>query len=275
MSRETFSLYRVGRHAPITVIALLLLTEPAHGQHCSALESSGADAPTTRLGVEVSAASYATSRFEGTYVGVRPTVTWSHPRVRLFGAMPWYRIERNGLPRSGIGDVLLGVEATLVRPKDSVFSAGIATSASLPTGSARSDLGMGHAMSMSSLWFDARTPRFSLRTSVGYGRALMGRRMSMSHHAMQTGGPIVDPMNASELEASLVGSVRVIRTLRIRAGVFGAIPVGAESGSSRASVLGGLEGVVGDRLDLGVEIQTAVVGNPFRSKFLARVGVRF
>lgn len=225
-----------------------------------------------RVGLGAEYAAYRTARYEGDYTGASAAAQWDAPWARLRAALPAYRLDRNGLEVRGLGDLVLEGRVPFVRTEGDALAGGFVLAATLPTGDADRDLGMGHVMAMPGAWFSWIPARAFVTTQLIYGRAL-GAGAGGGHHG---GGPrpIVNPMNASEVEASASAGYLIHELVRARAGVYGALPVDDRTGASRAAALVGADLIV-DRFDLSLEGHLPLVGDPFLVKVVLATGVRF
>ena len=214
------------------------------------------------------AASYRQTSFEGDYQGVTPGVHWANARFAVSTGIGAYRLRKNGALYHGIGDLFVQGQAALVGHH--ARSAGVAVAVSLPTGSQRTGLGMGHVMVMPALWGSWATGQLTLAGSFGYGRAI-GASYG-GDHAHGT-GPIVDPMNISELTWSASGDYAVARALRLGARLGGAIAlddtgVHRTIGAARAIWTAG-------RVDTTAEVQVGIAGDPFQVRCMIETALRF
>ena len=129
---------------------------------------------------------------------------------------------------------------------------------------------MGHVMVMPALWGSWSAGDLTLAGSGGYGRAL-GASTS-GGHAHGT-GPIVDPMNVSELTWSAAGELAVARDLRLGGRLGGAIALG-DSGVNRTIGAARAVWTIG-RVDTSAEVQIGITGDPFRVRGLVETTLRF
>jgi hypothetical protein len=233
--------------------------------------------------IELEAASYDNSRGEGTYLGAMIGIAYRRDWLRVRAQLPGYRLRRNSETFIGPGDLLLGTEVALLRDADDTFAAGIGVAATLPTGDASSDLGMGHVMLMPGLWGEVTRDRTFAQLQIVYGRSLgshesheeQGHAGHHAHSAHVMGpGPIVNPMNASEIAGRASAGYRLVDWLRVRAGVDGAVPVADDQGESRAIAVLGLD-LLPDPFNAAVEGQVPFIGDPFTVKAVVAVGLRF
>jgi hypothetical protein len=226
-----------------------------------------------RVGVGAEYATYRTARYEGDYQGLSANVQYDGPWARLRVAMPTYQIERNGLVSKGLGDLLVDARVPLVHADDDALTLGPMLSATLPTGDADRDLGMGHVMLMPGAWAAWAPPRAFVAAQLNYGQALGAGGEGHSHH----GGPrpIVNPMNASEFEMAASAGYLLHDLVRARAGAYGALPVGSDDrAAARAAAFAGVDLLV-DRFDLGLEGHLPIAGDPFLAKIALTLGARF
>ena len=215
------------------------------------------------------AASYDTRLFTGDYQGVVAGAAWNTRRVSVAAALAAYRIDRNGLAETGIGDVMLHAHATVLERRR--WSTGVMMMASAPTGSSRIGLGMGHAMLMPEAWTRARFGRTAVTAFAGYGHALGGA----DAHAEHGGGgawPLVAPMNAREVGYGVEAMTAV--SSRVGLGVLGrgAVPVG--DGATR--LFGGVRvvGMLGTTRT-ALDLQQGLVGDPFGTRVVLETTFHF
>jgi hypothetical protein len=196
-------------------------------------------------------------------------VDWHHRRLRVRAALPGYRIVRNGLSSSGLGDMILDAQVALVGAPDEALTAGLVFAAMLPVGDDSKDLGMGHPMLMPGMWAAWKDDRIFVQGQVAYGWMI-----GQGHRHGGGPVPIVNPMNAREV--ALGGSAGFLFHPRARArgGAYGAVPVNNQSGAARAAAFVGGD-VLLDWLDLGLEGHLPFVGDPFSAKALVTLGARF
>lgn len=254
---------------PLLLAALLQLwlAAPTRAQSCHApsLRETAGSAFRATLAGEV--ATYDNAHYLGEYQGLRVGAAYQHPRVVVGASLPYYRVVRNGLPQQGVGDVALDVRVPVIILEDLGLSFGPDLAVSFPTGDATRDLGMGHTMLMPGAFVGFNHLRLTVIGQLAYGRAIGGGHGTHHHGGA---GPIVNPMNQSEVEHALGVGFEVVSALRVTARAFGAIPVFDDEGLTREVLSGGLSLVLG-AFDLTVEQQFPVIGAPFESKTLATV----
>jgi hypothetical protein len=269
---------RAARAAGLAAAALVLLAAgPAraqhdhhHADHAAPADGDGdraaAEAPRRfELGLTLVGARFDQPLYEGDYAGAAGAVGWRHGRLGVRAALPAYHLRKNGASIDGVGDVSLGVDATVYRRGP--ISAGVTVGASLPTGDAMSGLGMGHPMLMPAAWVARDGARTSLGVSAGWCGAIGGAG-DHAHGAW----PLVEPMSSSEL----MGDARVDRALagRLRGGarVMVAFPLQGETTRVVAAVGGTWRGA---RADTGAELQAGLSGDPFTIRAVVTSALRF
>ncbi len=99
------------RRAVILGAALLAWPGRADAQQCHSLNRSSWRSQGLLTGVRLDAAAYRNARYEGDWQGLAPTLAYSHPRVTAMAMLPAYRLNRNGRPGYGIGDLTLASPA--------------------------------------------------------------------------------------------------------------------------------------------------------------------
>jgi len=224
-----------------------------------------------RLALAQETARFESSRYEGHYEGItlRSSVAWRALNAGL--ALPAYRIVRNGLPGRGLGDLLLHSRVRLLGTDDTRAAFGVALGASLPTGDARSDLGMGHVMFMPGVWATARAESLLFSSTVAYAKALSDNR---AHHHHSGAGPLVMPMSSSELDIAVLVSAPIhpsVPKLRLRAGMDGALPFDENGAGARANGRAGL--VFVQPVTSSIELQVPVAGEPSTVKVVLELSV--
>lgn len=269
-----------GGAAARSVVFVLALAHAAEGaDHCApgSLPTAENSADAEQLGVGVSLglehATYATERYAGHFTGFHLGVTYAHtphhgPAWDVLGTLPAYHLVRNGSERVGVGDPMLRARIRLWQPSGGNVALGAALGVSFPLGDAAADLGMGHVMLHPALWVDSITQSVRLHGVLGYGGAVAAG----GHEGGP--GPLVHPMNASELSASGTAVYRVLAALELRAAVHGAVPLVSSGGEARAVATGGL-GLTLGRVRVGSDFSWALLGDPFREKLEVTVGAAF
>jgi hypothetical protein len=247
------------------IAALLLIAAQATAQPCHG-PAALAESPGLKLALDADFATYRTERYEGDYQGLGLRADYHARDWRLRLSMPAYQLSRNGLRGRGLGDLLLAVELPLWRAPLRSLELGVSLAASLPTGDASLGLGMGHVMAMPNAWLSWSDRRFFAQAQLGYGRSLG------AGHA--GGRPLVNPMNASELEAGSTVGFRIAEQLTVRGGAYGAAPVGDPSGRFRAAAFTGVQLRV-DRFEIGLDGHLPLAGDAFLGRVLFAAGARF
>lgn len=256
---------------PWLALSLLALSAPrracAQSCHLADLRAAG-QAQTWRVGLTSSFASYRNRVYAGEYQGLTAVASYTHPWVSAEASVGGYRIVRNGLRDYGLSDVALDVRAALARFSE--IALGLELAATLPSGDPARGLGMGHVMLMPGAFFQLESAALRLLVQVAYGRALA----SEGGHAHGSPGPLVNPMNRSELEHAATLAYSFHAPLFAAARLFGAVPVAAAGGAAREA-LGLALGASLTRAQLSAEVQLPLVGTPFALKALLMAGAVF
>jgi hypothetical protein len=230
-------------------------------------------------------ATYDNSRGSGSYVGVALAAAYRREWLRVRAQLPAYRLRRNQEVFHGPGDLVLAADAALLRADEDNFASGVVLAVSLPTGDESSDLGMGHVMLMPGIWGELTRDRAFVQLQIVYGRALGSHdEHTADPHAGHHGhaqaehvmgpGPIVNPMNMSEITGRLGAGYRLADVLRVRAGVDAAVPVADDEGESRAIAVLGVD-LLPDPFNTAIEGQLPLAGDPFTVKAVFSAGFRF
>lgn len=251
---------------PSIAFALSLLTlvvsdrsaraQACHGEVLDPSEGSRFTASATVIGGRFDRA-----QGRGDYEGLSLALKLRAGGARYGVVVPSYRIDRSGSTSVGLGDVGVRADVPVVSLFDRTLEVGVGVGATLPTGSAQDELGMGHAMAMP--WLFA-----SLRLGIVNGEVEVGSAHALADHAhtstasgtlVHVARPVVDPMNANEVWGSAaatlpLGLLQLVPTLR------GARPLG--EGEAR------LNGGLGLRLPLGpasvaAGVELPLVGDAF------------
>jgi hypothetical protein len=218
-----------------------------------------------RLSLLSSFASYRNRVYAGEYQGAFVAASYSHPWLSAEASFGGYRIVRNGLRDFGVSDVALDVRGALARFGDDM-ALGLELALSLPTGDPGRGLGMGHLMVMPGGFFQLQRSALRLMLQLAYGRVASNGR----GHEHAATGPLVNPMNRSEIEHAASLSYQFAGPLFAAARLFGAVPVAASEGVAREA-LGLVLGAGLSRYQLSAELQLPLVGQPFalRTKLAA------
>lgn len=191
--------------------------------------------------------------YQGMSVGMHGG--WHRFSARV--SLPAYRVADQGL---GLGDALIAGAADLVPGRGRV-RAGLALSASAPTGDSDAGRGMGHAMVAAGAW--GRVPAGPLRLD---GAAMYARAMGDgAEHAAHAHGsmmwPLVDPMNPEEVVADARATGALSAGLRGGAGGTYAAPL-SDGGVVRLVTYAVAELSRG-RYTFSSQIAVPLVGDPF------------
>jgi hypothetical protein len=216
------------------------------------------------------AATYHTSDYVGEYQGALARAAYQHPWFFVDAALPAYRLVRNGQKLSGVGDVSLDGGVNLWRSEGGALTGGIELAATLPTGSERHGLGMGHVMLMPGLFTRLQQENLTVTVQLAYARSVIDPA-SMHMHGMQMTGPLVNPMNMQELENALALSYALHPKFWLLARTLGAVPMASPGGQARQVVALGVQALAGP-VDVSFEFQAPIVGTPFDQRTVLRVG---
>lgn len=261
------------RRALIAAGLLLAARPVAASQQCHPLAGNVWRDPGIFTGIRLDAAGYRNASYIGDYQGLAPTLGFNHRRVAVMALLPSYRLTRNGRTSYGLGDLALAVRAPIPAFSRSYTSAGFGLSATLPTGKASDDLGMGHVMLMPEFWFGYERERVQLVGTLGFARALTSAGSSHHNHGPR---PIVNPMNLAEVDASLTAFLRVHRTVWLKFGMLGAMPVGTINAQGVTRIIAGSGLMVSTRgVEFSAELQAPLAGAPFVARGVLQIGYRF
>lgn len=222
-----------------------------------------------RLGVRTTFATYRNPVYAGEYQGYGASASYAHRWFYAELALAGYRIVRNGLADRGLGDLSLDARSTLYRAE--AYSFGVELAATAPTGDADRGLGMGHTMVMPGLWGGYQYERLQLFVQVAYGRAV-GDAGAHAHHAAT--GPLVNPMNRSELEHALTLSYGFGEHLFVGGRLLGAVPIAALGGAAREIASLGIGATIAP-LQLELELQMPLIGAPFETRSVISLAALF
>lgn len=232
---------------------------------------------TLRLALSAVIGAYENASGSGQYQGLVAEARYRRPWLWLALVVPGYRIERAGTENFGLGDIAMDVRLNALERVGGGLSGGVALATSAPTGNAKRGLGMGHVMLMGGVWAQLQTGAVTLGVDVRYGSAI-GATMSSSssghagHGTSATSlGPVVQPMNRSEVELALSFVYRLTEHVAPFARTFGAVPVADVKGAARQAIAAGVALTFG-ALDFFAEAQVPVVGDPFTARVVAGIG---
>lgn len=254
----------------VKLVALVVMA-PAmamaeHQHHHGMVVGAAEQGSSFAAGISLVAATFDTMEYAGEYQGLSPSARWSRGRFAAAATIGMYRLEKNGLSRMGAGDAMVHGQAALV--KRGGIEGGVALALSAPTGNRQHELGMGHPMVMPAAYGRWSAAGGSVDASFGYGRALGGEGDHTGHDA----GPLVDPMNFSELTFTTAAELVLARQLRTGARLSGAVPVG--DGTTR--VIGGVRVLWTEgRVDTAFELQAGLAGDPFTLRGVVETALRF
>jgi hypothetical protein len=251
----------------------------AAADHCHSLPPEPGEREPRGIGLRVwasfEAATYDNPPYVGSYLGVALGASFERGPVKVWAVMPGYRLLRSGQTFVGVGDLLTAARLAVIEDEAQTSAAGLGMGATWPSGDRARDLGMGHVMVMPGLWGAWRGVEAFVDGDVSYARALAS---SADHSAHRFGAPIprplVAPMNASEAAARLAAGYFLLERFRVRASLYGAIPIADEHGVERFIASAGADWIA-EAFDVGLEGHLPVAGDPFTFKIVLRVGGRF
>lgn len=271
--RHPHKVQRMRRFGTMIASIVLLSVAPfsARAQSCHAASLRPVSGLTYRVGLSSAFANFTTATTRGEYQGLFVNASLSHPWFMVEAALPMYRIAQTGSHAYGSGDVAVSARGHLYRSEDGEFVAGPELAATLPTGKASDDLGMGHVMLMPGAFLAWQAHDITLLAQLAYGRALGGS--GHGHHAMGP-APIVNPMNKSELTHAFGVSYAVRPVLRVTARWLGAVTVADHAGVARQIIAPGLQWISG-AFDAAIEVQVPLAGDPFKTRTLISLGAQW
>ena len=153
-----------------TILGLCAPASVARADHHDTMAPAGG-APTSgwTASVAVVAASFSMRSYIGAYQGVLPSATWAAGRYAIAASLPGYRLDENGQQTYGLGDAVVGGQASWRRDRPTSFGVSLAVSA--PSGDPQRGYGMGHLMVMPAV-FGSWT--FANVTLISWGWASRG-----------------------------------------------------------------------------------------------------
>lgn len=249
-----------------------VLSARAQSCHAPSLREHGE--ARVRLSLSSVYASYDTPQYTGEYQGLRALAAYMNEWVYVHASLPGYRLVRNGSTDYGLGDVGADVRVTAYRTEDGKLSLGGELAAMFPSGSAAKELGMGHVMLMPGAWARLEQDGLSLWVQLAYGRSIGASSQHHHHHDTHAVGPIVNPMNTSELGHALGVAYAVHPAVRLTGRAMGAVPIAARDGQARQVLAPGLTLLFGP-IDVSLELEWAVIGQPFTLRTQLGVGAQW
>lgn len=252
--------------AAAAAVPLLAMPGDAAADHCVPEATASAEADHASVAASLQAASFRTERYEGSWLGARTDVRARFGRWRAGASLPVYRLERNGLASDGLGD--LAGDLRFEALQRDAFSFGPHVAATAPTGDARDELGMGHAMAAGGLWAAWHGTGGFGSLATWYARSLAS---TAGHH--HGPAPLVDPMNASEAAVAASLGAHLTPALTIAADALYAEPVALSAGERRAWAGGGASVATG-AVDVTAALHLPIVGDPFTVRTTVAVRLR-
>lgn len=251
------------RLRPVLALVLPLLAAPlvaraqaCHGDVLDPSEASKFTASATML-----AGRFDRAQGRGDYEGLSLALKVHAGGARYGVVVPSYRIDRNGTSTVGLGDIALRADLPIVSLAERTIELGVGLGATLPSGRAQDELGMGHVMAMPWLFGALRLGVVSAEVEVGSAHALADHV-----HTYTPGGdhvhvsrPVVDPMNANEVWGSAALAVR-LGFLQAVPTIRGARPLG--DGEERLNAGLGLRLPIGPA-SIAAGGELPLVGNAF------------
>jgi hypothetical protein len=277
---------RAGFAATIVLSAL-----PARADHCAPLALAPAREQRLSARLDFETARYARPQVAGSWWGLATELGAGGSRWQTRGWVGVYQLDHNGTIEKGPGDAGLELRLTALRGghqdgADAVdlhaeaeadididnasqlsWQMGPTLAVTLPTAPAATGLGMGHAMVMPGVWWSLPGLRVRAGGTVVYGRALATAGGGGHQHGAGP-GPLLDPMNSSELMASTGIDVRLWAAAGLRALVTAsyAHPL-VEHGAARGAGGIGLGATLGP-LHLASTVQLPLVGDAFEVRVI-------
>ena len=191
------------------------------------------------------------------YQGLAVSVQGGWHRLSARMSLPAYRVDGEGL---GLGDLLIAAAADMV-PGRSRIRAGLAVSASAPTGDSDAGRGMGHAMVAAGAWGRLPVGPARLDAAAMYARAMGDGAEHAAHAHGSMMWPLVDPMNPEEVvaDARATGAL----TSRLRAGAGGTYARPLADGGVVRLVTYAVAELSRGRYAFSAQIAVPVIGDPF------------
>jgi hypothetical protein len=257
------------------LFAMLAVSQRAEASPCDCGDDVAPRPAGVRLELRALAAPFSHAGLEGDYLGVAIGAAYAWERVTVSAALPAWRLALGADTVTGLGDASLGVRMRLWSPTERL-SLGAELAAHLPTGDDDESLGMGHVMAMPSVWAHWQlAPAWQLAAQAGWARAIAhAPLMESGGHAHHASGPLVDPMNFSELGAGVAAAWSARPWLAFAASGSYAAPIETH-GEARGIVGVGARVQAGGGVEVGLEGQVPVVGEPFGARAIATVGAAF
>jgi hypothetical protein len=263
----------------VSVLLVLSWTAAARAQSCHAPSLRPTDGLTYRAALTGSFASFDNAIGRGEYQGLSANFSVAQTWFVAEVALPTYRIAQVGSHAYGLGDLALAARFNVYQTPDAhthsmpmgTLQLGPELAATLPTGDADKNLGMGHVMLMPGVFVQFQQAGWTVLAQVAYGRAL--GEGHAQHHDMGP-MPLVNPMNQSELTHAIGVSASVHPNLRVSGRLLGAVHVFDHKGRTREILAPGLQLIAG-AFDVSLEVQLPVVGDPFASRTLLSVGAQW
>jgi hypothetical protein len=262
------------RHAlawALVAALMLLLPRVSRAQGCHVPQPQAGSEQGFRLALAQETTRFRSPRYEGHYQGLLARGSVTHRWLYAGIGVAAYRIVRNGLTRRGFGDLLIHSQARLLSTHDDSFAGGLVLGATLPTGDARADLGMGHWMVTTGAWSTANVKPLLVGAQITYAQSLTS---APARHHHQSAGPLVAPMAASEVDATLFASLPLGARwpdLRVKAGTNFAEPVAGDGSTTRADAF--VAFLRTGRAATSIELHVPLVGDPSEQRLMIELSV--
>lgn len=271
--------FRWSRTLALASLLAFSLSQNARAQSCHTAPNTHLDELTFGAELAFSAAKLARST-PGEYQGLTIVGSVQQRWFAVAVAVPGYRLASQGTTY-GLGDVALSSRVPIIRDGDDKLRSGVLLGTTFPSGDADEGLGMGHYMLMPGIFVSMHTSRWRLGVDLSYGRAVGSQHKKASLDHSQHGGaasahvgPLVNPMNRSELEHVLELEYQVLEALRLVARLLGAVPIAQIDGLPREVIAVGLR-TRWRSLSSSLEVQVPVVGSPFAARTVLSMGANW
>jgi hypothetical protein len=252
----------------LLLLALFVRSSPSAAQHCSPTTRpahSGVHAAITQI-----TGTFQTSAYEGDYEGLATSVGWGNRLWQASLSVPAYRLVRNGRRALGIGDLRALIQHAFVQDSGGHARLSATLEATLPSGDADEELGMGHLMAIPGLLAGLSAKEVGIELRFGYAQGLH----SSGGHRHRGGRPLVDPMNDSEAWWSALASAAASEHVTVELGTRGAVGLLGHNDADRGTGLAGVR-VKGGAYESALSLEVPFVGDPYRYRTFVELRRRF
>jgi hypothetical protein len=218
-------------------------------------------------------ADFSTSRYTGHFETWGLLARWTEKWGSLSGTARAHFLSSNGRTHHGAGDTTLAgrIGLATLHHQQATLDVSVQLALHIPTADAGQQLGMGHWMSSQGIETSVAMAPVQAALRVAYGHAWQGEHGAHGHHHHRGAGPVVNPMNARELESALdVQLESPLPWLGLRATIDHAAPLSADGEPRGVLGLGVLAKL--QTLTSGIEIHKPWRGQPFETKLRLFVG---